>query len=104
MESSFTGGWYPDLSRYAPIESTEDFIPDTRSGFYAVSFDPKGKLGWKSSHISDDDPGHDKAQIVEVLTAQADKPLFMNPANSTFALKESKQYNNGVVWMNDRSK
>lgn len=73
MEGSFTGGWYPDLSCYAPIESTEDFIPDTRSGFYAVSFDPKGKLGWKSSHISDDDPGYDKAQIIEVLTEQVDK-------------------------------
>lgn len=72
MESSFTGGWYPDLTKYEPIESKEDFIPDNLSGFYAVSFDPKGKLGWKSSKITDEDPGYDKAQIIEVLTNNVD--------------------------------
>ncbi len=72
MESSFTGGWYPDLARYEPIEKKEDFIPDNLSGFYAVSFDPKGKLGWKSNKIIDEDPGYGDAQIIEVLTEQAD--------------------------------
>ena len=73
MESSFTGGWYPDLSKYEPIENKDDFIPDNLSGFYAVSFDPKGKLGWKSSKIIDDDPGYGDAQIIEVLTEQVDR-------------------------------
>lgn len=72
MESSFTGGWYPDLTMYEPIEKKEDFIPDNLSGFYAVSFDPKGKLGWKSNKIIDEDPGYGDAQIIEVLTEQVD--------------------------------
>ena len=72
MESSFTGGRYPDLTKYEPIESKDDFIPDNLSGFYAVSFDPKGKLGWKNSKIVDEDPGYGGAQIIEVLTEQVD--------------------------------
>ena len=72
MESSFTGGWYPDLTRYEPIENKLDFTPDNLSGFYAVSFDPKGKLGWKNNRIIDEDPGYGDAQIIEVLTEQAD--------------------------------
>ena len=72
MESSFTGGWYPDLTRYEPIDNKNDFIPDNLSGFYAVSFDPKGKLGWKNSKIIDEDPGYGDAQIIEVLTEQID--------------------------------
>ena len=72
MESSFTGGWYPDLTRYEPVENKDDYIPDNLSGFYAVSFDPKGKLGWKSNKIIDEDPGYGDAQIIEVLTEQVD--------------------------------
>ena len=72
MESSFTSGWYPDLTRYEPVENKDDFIPDNLSGFYAVSFDPKGKLGWKNSKITDEDPGYGDAQIIEILTEQAD--------------------------------
>ena len=73
MESSFTGGWYPDLTKYPHIESKDDFIPDNLSGFYAVSFDPKGKLGWKSNKIIDEDPGYNNAQIIEVLTTRVDE-------------------------------
>ena len=72
MASSFTGGWYPDLTRYEPIDNKNDFIPDNLSGFYAVSFDPKGKLGWKNNKIIDEDPGYGDAQIIEVLTEQVD--------------------------------
>lgn len=43
------------------------------SGFYAVAFDPKGKLGWKSNRIIDEDPGYNNAQIIEVLTEQVDE-------------------------------
>ena len=73
MESSFTGGWYPDLIKYEPVENNDDFIPDNLSGFYAVSFDPKGKLGWKNNRIIDEDPGYGDAQIIEVLTEQVDR-------------------------------
>lgn len=72
MESSFTGGWYPELTKYQSVESKDDFIPDNLSGFYAISFDPKGKLGWKSNKIIDEDPGYGGAQIIEVLTEQVD--------------------------------
>lgn len=78
MEESFTQGWYPDLAKYEPIEHDHgcktDFMLDEEymSGFYAVAFDPKGKLGWKSNRIIDDDPGYGDAQIIEVLTEQVD--------------------------------
>ncbi len=73
MEGSFTGGYYPDLSKYEPKEK-KDYVPKNLMGFYAVAFDPKGKLGWKSNKIidPDGDPGYDGAQIIEVLTEQAD--------------------------------
>ena len=178
MEGSFTGGWYPDLTEYPSIESKDDFIPDNLSGVYAVSFDPKGKLGWKSNKIIDEDPGYNNAQIIEVLTTQVDghylgylqdmkipyifageteidvnlvleklknlvgiscllleggsivngyferagvidelslvvapiiadaedKPLFMASSVSDFELKEIKQYDNGVIWLNYKRK
>ena len=78
MESSFTNGWYPDLTKYKPIKP--DPVPmnfwldeEDMSGFYAVCFDPKGKLGWKSNCIVDEDPGYGGAQIIEVLTEQVDE-------------------------------
>ena len=73
MEGSFTGGYYPDLSGYAPKEKT-DFLSDDLSGFYAVAFDTDGKLGWKSDKIidPDGDPGYDGAQIIEVLSERVD--------------------------------
>ena len=72
MEGSFTGGWYPDLSAYAPLYSPADYIGGELSGFYAVAFDPHGRLGWRGTLIIDEDPGYDNAQIVEVLTRQVD--------------------------------
>ena len=78
MEESFTNSWYPDLTQYEPVKHdmdlNMDFILDAEymSGFYAVAFDPKGKLGWKSNKIADEDPGYGDAQIIEVLTEQVD--------------------------------
>ena len=78
MEGSFTGGWYPDLSRYKPVrhdmDMKMDFIVDDLSGFYAIAFDTHGRLGWKSNKIidPDGDPGYDGAQIIEVLSEQVD--------------------------------
>lgn len=75
MEGSFTEGYYPDLTCYEPSDDSADFVPESLSGFYAVAFDPKGRLGWKSDRIidPDGDPGYDSAQIIEVLTEKADK-------------------------------
>ena len=55
MEGSFTNGWYPDLTKYAATEKKDHTVRDL-SGFYAVAFDPSGKLGWKSDRIVDEDP------------------------------------------------
>ena len=80
MESSFTGGYYPDLSKYKPVKPDPvcmDFVPQKEylSGFYAVAFDTNGKLGWKSNRIidPDGDPGYDGAQIIEVLSENVDE-------------------------------
>ena len=79
MEGSFTGGFYPDLSRYKPahhdMDKKMDFVVDDLSGFYAVAFDTHGKLGWKSNKIidPDGDPGYDGAQIIEVLSEDVDE-------------------------------
>lgn len=68
MEESFTGGWYPDLSEYANKKmNREDFIADQDAARYAIAFDRRGKLGWKTSKIEDDDPGYGGAHIVEIL-------------------------------------
>ena len=78
MEGSFTGGWYPDLSQYPEVhhdlDLKMDFMLDDMSGFYAVAFDPHGRLGRKSNRNQhpDGDPGYDNAQIIEVLTEQVD--------------------------------
>ena len=68
MEESFTGGWYPDLSKFtnANVERV-DYIANQDATRYAIAFDRKGKLGWKTSKIEDEDPGYGGAHIVEVL-------------------------------------
>ena len=75
MEGSFTGGFYPDLSQYKPVEKKTDFLVNDLSGFYAIAFDTHGKLGWKSNKIidPDGDPGYDGAQIIEVLSEDVDE-------------------------------
>ncbi|MBQ7872559.1 MAG: dihydrofolate reductase family protein [Clostridia bacterium] len=78
MEQSFTGGWYPDLSKYEPVKKHFghymncwfDDLAD--ANYFAISFDPKGKLGWQSNAIEDSDPGYGGAKIIEVLTEQVD--------------------------------
>lgn len=72
MESSFTNKWYPQLDNYNGIKDRNDYVPTNLSGYYAIAFDTFGKLGWKDAYICDDDPGYDKAQIVEVLSENVD--------------------------------
>lgn len=75
MEESFTKGWYPDLSGYTAPQGYRwkmDYIPEDFSGFYAVAFDPHGRLGWQGSRIHDEDPGYDRTQVIEVVTEQVD--------------------------------
>lgn len=77
MEGSFTGGWYPDLSEYVPAYSPMDFLTEDLGDFFAVAFDPHGRLGWQSSTIVDDDPGYGGARIIEVLTHRVD-PRYLH--------------------------
>ena len=78
MEESFTGGYYPDLSAYQPVQKYQGYYMNCwfdeafESNYFAIAFDPKGKLGWKSNVIEDSDPGYGGAKIIEVLTEQAD--------------------------------
>lgn len=71
METGFTEGRYPNLSKYEPENSIDDFLPSDPDGLYAVAFDPRGLLGWTGSHLTDEDPGYDGARIVEVLSYRA---------------------------------
>lgn len=71
MEESFTKGFYPDLSKYRGIEiKKEDYIVNNNYDFYMIAFDRKGKLGYKSNKIIDEDEGYNNAYIIEVLTEQ----------------------------------
>ncbi|WP_294446566.1 dihydrofolate reductase family protein [uncultured Mailhella sp.] len=77
MEESFTSGWHPDLSRFAGIVIPPmDHVADENASFFAVSFDRHGSLGWKSSHIEDEDPGYNGAHVVEVLCESAPQPCL----------------------------
>ncbi|MBR6750716.1 MAG: dihydrofolate reductase family protein [Clostridia bacterium] len=68
MEGSFTQGVKPDLTSYEGVRfPREDYIAK-QHGYYAVSIDPHGRLGWYGSEIKDEDPGYDDAHIIEVLT------------------------------------
>ena len=77
MEESFTGGFYPDLSAYKPVQTRENRWFASDATYFAIAFDPKGKLGWKTNVIEDSDEGYGGAHIVEVLTAQAD-PRYLS--------------------------
>lgn len=68
MEESFTGGWYPELKEFENVKmKRDDYIADQNATRYAVAFDRKGKLGWKTAKIEDEDPGYGGAHIIEVL-------------------------------------
>lgn len=72
MESSFTGGWYPDLTEFRNTEIPErDYRADSDARFFSVAFDRRGRLGWKTARIEDEDPGYEGAHIIEVLCENA---------------------------------
>ena len=75
MEQSFTDDAYPDLAPFldAPVPEG-DFIADSGCPRYAVAFDRKGRIGWKSGYIQDEDEGYSGAHIVEVVTEDAKSP------------------------------
>ena len=68
MEGSFTQGVKPDLSAFSGVKVPHTDFVARKSAYYAVSIDPHGRLGWRDSEIRDEDPGYDKAHIIEILT------------------------------------
>lgn len=72
MEGSFTGGWYPDLKPFqGTVIPKTDYVADRGAGFFAVAFDRRGRLGWKTARIEDEDPGYGDSHIIEVLCEDA---------------------------------
>ena len=72
MEGSFTLGKEPKTTTFkgTKIEKVP-YIADNQAKFFAVAFDRRGRLGWESSKITDEDPGYDNAHIIEVLCENA---------------------------------
>ncbi len=67
MESSFTGGFKPDLTEFSDSDIPyEDYIAQ-KHHYYAVSFDRHGSVGWQEGILHDEDPGYDDCHIIEVL-------------------------------------
>ena len=112
MEGSFTGGWYPELSKYSFDECTfdekADFISENLSGFYAVCFDTNGKLGWKTNRIidPDGDPGYDGAQIIEVLSENVDKRYlkYLHDIGVSYVFAGEKEINVNLALQKLKSK
>ncbi len=77
MEGSFTQGWYPDLTSFANAEVLAgDFVADHNAQRFAVSFDRRGRLGWKESVIVDEDPGYGGCHIIQVMCEGVD-PAYL---------------------------
>lgn len=76
MESSFTNGFKPDLSEFSGADIPyEDYIAQ-KHGYYAVSFDRHGSVGWTDSRIHDSDPGYDDCHIIDVLSETTPKEML----------------------------
>ncbi|MBQ2264104.1 MAG: dihydrofolate reductase family protein [Oscillospiraceae bacterium] len=76
MESSFTGGFRPDLTPFADAQvPSGDYIARQHS-YYAVSFDRHGNVGWTDAFIHDEDEGYDNCHIIEVLCEDTPKPYL----------------------------
>lgn len=74
MESSFTGGFKPDLSAFSHTDiAPEDYIAQKHDS-YAVSFDRHGSVGWTDSVIHDEDVGYNDCHIIEVLSEDTPAP------------------------------
>ena len=68
MEGSFTQGWYPDLTEFTgALVPAGDFVAEHHTSRFAVSFDRRGRLGWKESVIVDEDPGYGGCHIIQVM-------------------------------------
>lgn len=77
MEGSFTQGWFPDLTPFAGAEVPPgDFVADHQADRFAVSFDRRGRLGWKEPIIVDEDPGYGGAHIIQVM-CQGVAPAYL---------------------------
>ena len=61
MEKHFTEGAQPTLSESVKPMDRKPFVGDRDAGSFAIAVDPKGKLGWKTNKIDDDN-------VIEILS------------------------------------
>jgi riboflavin biosynthesis pyrimidine reductase len=77
MDQSFTCGYTPDLKPFEnTAQDTKDYIACTDAKQYAIAFDRKAGLGWKKCEIEDEDPGYDRARIIEVVCENASPKML----------------------------
>ena len=65
----FTGFRHPELDNSIVSFPTDDFIAENDAGFYYISVDALGEIGWEFPTLQK--PGRPDAHIIEVLTEQA---------------------------------
>lgn len=72
MEESFTGARQPEWEQWeSAVVPPGDYVAPAAAAArrFAVAFDRRGRLGWKSACIEDADPGYGGAHVVEVLSS-----------------------------------
>lgn len=71
VEDNFTFYKTPDVDESAAPVPAGDFLADDgKTGFYLIVTDSKGRVAWEEGQLTDF-YGHEKAQVVEVLSEQA---------------------------------
>jgi len=76
MESSFTGGFKPDLTEFSGVNIPYENFIARKHGYYSVSFDRHGSVGWQDGILHDEDPGYDDCHIIEVLCEDTPQEMF----------------------------
>lgn len=71
VEDNFTFYKTPDVDEgAAPVPAGDFLADDGKTGFYLIVTDSKGRVAWEEGQLTDF-YGHEKAQVVEVLSEQA---------------------------------
>ena len=68
MAGGFADGWEKHVPSSPTHFPKEDWLSPSETGYYIISVDPKGELGWSSGYI--EKKGRPRARAIEVLTEQ----------------------------------
>lgn len=78
MEDNFTFYQKPELKENFEPVPEGDFLPQNPgTDFYLIVADPSGKVAWQDG-VLDDFYGHQKAQVVELVTEKACRSEWYN--------------------------